>query len=278
METFGRRVPISSPLMETSVGERADRHFMSNFSDDSAAVASDLGFIESQVEVAEPESDTGIAVSGFGAWARSELAKEFNEEAFPRIQSFAYVIGKRTFDILFALAAIIALLPFMVAIAIAIKLTSAGPIFFLQDRVGQDGIFRMVKFRSMYLNDQSDTHHTSFGDPRITSVGALLRRTSLDELPQLFNVVKGEMSIVGPRPELVRFVHKFGEEIPGYMARHVGKGGITGWAQVNGFRGSGTSIATRIEYDLDYLRNWSFCLDLKIVLMTVCKGLVNNAF
>jgi Undecaprenyl-phosphate glucose phosphotransferase len=188
-------------------------------------------------------------------------------------ESLQYVIGKRVFDICFATLAIAVLSPLMLAIAIAIKMTSKGPVFFRQDRIGLNGkTFKMVKFRSMVVNGGSATQHTTPNDSRITAVGHLLRRSSLDELPQFFNVLKGDMSVVGPRPELTYFVHKFRKEIPSYMTRHNIKCGITGWAQVNGLRGSHTSIAKRLEYDLAYIRNWSMVFDLKIILMTVISG------
>ena len=138
--------------------------------------------------------------------------------------------------------------------------------------------FNMLKFRTMELQDlhASNSVHTSRNDKRITSVGRFLRRTSLDELPQFINVLKGNMSVVGPRPELTFFVQKFRQEIPWYMARHNVKCGITGWAQVNGLRGSDTSIPHRIQFDLYYMRNWSMSLDLKIIFLTLFNGLVNR--
>lgn len=256
-----------------------DQGTVSEMSDEGALTATEFGLAESGI-VIESENDAEYSprrtITGFAPGVDDYVDE--GTETFPAIQNFKYTVLKRVFDIVFSAAAILVVSPLMLVIAAAIKFTSRGPVFFVQDRVGNAGIFRMVKFRSMYLNDQSETHHTSFGDPRITGVGVLLRRTSLDELPQLFNVLKGEMSIVGPRPELVKFVEKFAEEIPGYMSRHTGKGGVTGWAQVHGLRGSGTSIATRIDYDLEYLSNWSFWLDLKIILMTIQRGLTNNAF
>ena len=138
--------------------------------------------------------------------------------------------------------------------------------------------FAMLKFRTMYVHDsrESDTRHTERGDRRITPIGRILRRTSLDELPQFINVVKGDMSVVGPRPELTFFVQKFRQEIPRYMTRHNIKCGITGWAQINGLRGSDSSIPQRIQYDLYYMRNWSLALDLKIIFLTVFNSLVNR--
>ena len=196
------------------------------------------------------------------------------------VETVQYQLIKRLFDIAFALFAILITSPTMAFIAVAIKITSPGPVFFRQDRVGHNGNrFQMLKFRTMVVNGASNTSHTSSSDPRVTSIGRILRKTSLDELPQFFNVLKGEMSVVGPRPELSFFVHKFGKEIPTYLSRHTIKGGITGWAQVNGLRGSHTSIATRVQYDLEYIRNWSLGFDLKIIFLTIVSGFSGrNAF
>jgi putative colanic acid biosysnthesis UDP-glucose lipid carrier transferase len=189
------------------------------------------------------------------------------------VETVEYQFVKRLSDIAFATFALIVAGPLMALIAIAIKVTSPGPVFFRQDRVGYNGRrFQMLKFRSMVVNDSSSTSHTSSADPRVTSIGRILRKTSLDELPQFFNVLVGEMSVVGPRPELSFFVRKFRQEIPTYMSRHTVKCGITGWAQVNGLRGSHTSIPVRVQYDLEYIRNWSLGLDLKIIFLTIISG------
>ena len=193
----------------------------------------------------------------------------------------AYALGKRIFDVVFSLAALIATSPVMLLIALAVKLTSWGPVFFVQDRVGLNGrVFRMYKFRTMSAGSarESDTQWTKEKDPRCTVVGSWLRRTSLDELPQFLNVLKGDMSIVGPRPERPHFVREFLEDVSRYNHRHYLKVGITGWAQVNGWRGD-TSIHKRVEYDLYYLRNWSMTFDLKIILLTMFRGMIaRNAY
>jgi exopolysaccharide biosynthesis polyprenyl glycosylphosphotransferase len=197
------------------------------------------------------------------------------------IDSVGYALGKRAFDIAFSMFALLVTAPLMLVIALAIKLTSRGPVMFVQERVSLNGVrFRMLKFRTMAIeHGKGDTEHTKPGDPRVTSMGSLLRRTSLDELPQFINVLMGDMSVVGPRPELTFFVEKFRTEIPSYMARHNVRCGMTGWAQVNGLRGSSTSIPQRIQYDLYYLRNWSMALDLKIIFLTVFRGLISqNAY
>ena len=198
------------------------------------------------------------------------------------IDTVSYAVGKRAFDVCFSLCALIGTLPLIAAIAALIKLTSHGPVLFVQERVSLNGKrFRMLKFRTMRVleDNRCNTCHTSRTDARITPVGRLLRKTSLDELPQFFNVLAGDMSVVGPRPELTFFVQKFRNEIPAYMSRHNVKCGITGWAQVNGLRGSDSSIPERIQYDLDYMRNWSMALDLKIILRTILHGLLSrNAY
>ncbi|MBV8545816.1 MAG: undecaprenyl-phosphate glucose phosphotransferase [Acidobacteria bacterium] len=182
---------------------------------------------------------------------------------------------KRGFDLIVATAALIVFSPVMVVVAIAIKLGDRGPIFYRQERMGLDGKpFEIVKFRSMRVGAEKDTgaKWAEKNDPRRTRVGRFIRETSLDELPQLFNVLLGDMSVVGPRPERPQFVEQFRAEFPHYMLRHKVRAGITGWAQVHGWRGN-TSMRMRIEHDLYYIENWSLMLDLKILFMTVIHGL-----
>jgi len=190
-------------------------------------------------------------------------------------------IVKRTFDIVFSIIAIIVSSPVMLFAYIGIKLTSPGPVLFKQERMGLDRrTFHMFKFRSMHLSDEktADTQWTVENDPRRTKFGAFLRRTSIDELPQFFNVLRGEMSVVGPRPERPYFVDQFKGEIPKYMVKHHIRPGITGWAQTNGLRGD-TSIQDRIMHDLFYIENWTFLFDLRIIVRTIVKGFVNrNAY
>src|ERR1700722_835872 len=184
-----------------------------------------------------------------------------------------YLFQKRIFDVGFSLLVLLLTLPLTLLIALAIRLGSRGPVFFVQDRVGLNGrVFKMFKFRTMRVGSrgEGDTRWTSDEDPRRTSVGTLLRKTNLDELPQFLNVLRGDMSIVGPRPERPYFVERFLEEFDRYNSRHLFKAGITGWAQVNGWRGD-TSIAKRVEYDLYYLRNWSLTFDLQIITMTLLR-------
>ena len=169
----------------------------------------------------------------------------------------------------------------MIVIAIIVKTTSKGPVIFKQERVGlHNKTFKMYKFRSMEVQpvEEEKKGWTKKNDPRVTKIGRILRSTSIDELPQLFNVLKGDMSLIGPRPERPRFVEQFKEEIPRYMIKHQVRPGITGWAQVNGYRGD-TSIKKRIEYDLYYIENWTLTFDIKIILMTFFTGFVNkNAY
>jgi len=196
-------------------------------------------------------------------------------------ESLDYALLKRIFDICFSLSVLILTAPLLGLIALIIRLTSDGPIFFIQERIGLNGKpFKIYKFRSMRAasTSESDTEWTTPEDNRKTPFGTLLRKTSLDELPQFINVLKGDMSVVGPRPERPHFVHKFLQEVSLYNHRHSLKVGITGWAQVNGWRGD-TSIEKRVEFDLYYLQNWTFSFDLRIILMTILSGLMNkNAY
>lgn len=190
-------------------------------------------------------------------------------------------IMKRTFDLMGAFFGLLAISPLLAVIAAAIRFSSPGPVLFRQTRVGYNRKnFEMYKFRTMRVQEVADEQKqwTTRDDPRVTPVGKWLRRLSFDELPQLVNVLRGEMSLVGPRPERPQFVEKFMEEIPKYMVKHMVRPGMTGWAQVHGYRGD-TSIRRRIEYDLYYIENWSLLLDLKILIMTLFKGSVNqNAY
>lgn len=189
-----------------------------------------------------------------------------------------YTPVKRTTDIVFSLLGLVILSPLLAVIAVAIKLTSPGPILYRQERLSLDGtLFEMFKFRSMGVDAEAATGAVwaCADDPRRTAFGAFLRRTSLDELPQLINILKGQMSFVGPRPERPVFVEQFRERIPRYMLRHKVKCGLTGWAQVNGWRGN-TSIEKRIEYDIYYVENWSLTFDLKILWLTLKNGFINK--
>ena len=188
---------------------------------------------------------------------------------------------KRIVDLAGALFGLIVFSPLMLVTALLIKITSPGPVLFSQERIGlHNRPFKMYKFRSMEVQDpgRERSQWTTPHDPRVTPVGRFIRKTSIDEMPQLFNVLIGDMSLVGPRPERPLFVEKFKEEIPRYMIKHQVRPGLTGWAQVNGYRGD-TSITKRIEHDLYYIENWSLGFDFKIMFLTVFKGFINkNAY
>ena len=190
-------------------------------------------------------------------------------------------IIKRSIDVLGAMVGLCIFGPLMALLAFAVKLSSAGPILYVQERMGLDGrTFRMFKFRSMPLDAERDTGPVwmSANDNRPTRIGKFLRSTNLDELPQFFNVLRGDMSLVGPRPERPVFVEQFRRKVPGYYLRHKTKAGMTGWAQVNGWRGN-TSIERRIECDLFYIQNWSVWFDLKIIFLTLLRSFIDkNAY
>lgn len=188
---------------------------------------------------------------------------------------------KRSMDLFGATVALILFSPIMLVCAVLVKLTSPGPVLFKQERIGlHNRPFYMYKFRSMRMQTVEDEAKgwTVKNDPRVTGIGKFMRKTSIDELPQLFNILKGDMSLIGPRPERPQFVEKFKEEIPRYMVKHQVRPGLTGWAQVNGYRGD-TSIRKRIEHDIYYIENWTLGLDIKIIILTFVKGFINkNAY
>ena len=187
-------------------------------------------------------------------------------------------VAKRAVDLIGATVAIILFSPVMLLTVLVVALTEEGSVIYRQERVGlHNQVFYMYKFRSMIMQDEEKekAEWSTRNDPRITPVGKLIRRTSIDELPQLFNVLKGEMSLVGPRPERPQFVQKFRDEIPRYMVKHQVRPGMTGWAQINGYRGD-TSIEKRIEYDLYYIENWTMVFDMKILILTIFKGLFDG--
>ncbi len=215
-------------------------------------IADLLGMVTSQVDM---RTIDGVPLLGL---KESPLSEGYNR------------FVKRMMDIVFSAAGLIILSPLFLIIGIMVKMSSPGPIFYLQKRIGEDGNrFAMIKFRTMIENAEKGVGRVwaQKDDPRRTKLGGFLRRTNLDELPQIFNVLKGEMSLVGPRPERPHFVDKFKEDVPRYMTRHRIKSGMTGWAQVNGLRGN-TSITERTKYDLYYIENWSLIFDLKILFMS----------
>ncbi|MBQ9009945.1 MAG: exopolysaccharide biosynthesis polyprenyl glycosylphosphotransferase, partial [Clostridia bacterium] len=183
---------------------------------------------------------------------------------------------KRGFDIVVSAFLILLTSPLMLLIAIGVRMSSPGPVIFSQERIGKDKKpFRMLKFRSMRVTGTESTGWTTDRDSRRTKFGSFIRKTSLDEIPQFFNVLIGQMSLVGPRPEIPYHVSHYKEEIPRYLIRQQVRPGITGWAQINGLRGD-TSIKKRVEYDLWYIDNWSFSLDLHILIKTLFGGMVNS--
>ena len=188
------------------------------------------------------------------------------------------VVVKRVTDIVLSITILLAVSPLMLVISLLVKATSIGHVFYRQERMGLDGrIFSMLKFRTMETQAEKETGPVwaAKGDSRKTIIGSFLRKTSMDELPQFFNVLKGDMSIVGPRPEREFFIQQFRSKIPKYMLRHKMKAGITGWAQISGWRGN-TSLEKRIEYDIYYIENWSLRFDLEIMWLTIWRGLVNK--
>ncbi len=203
-----------------------------------------------------------------------------NIRRVPLTSTFNWYI-KRAVDIVGSLVAIIIFSPIMIISAIVIKSKGDGPVFFVQERVGlHNKPFKMYKFRTMVEQkpEEEEKEWTTKNDPRVTGYGKFLRKTSIDETPQFFNILKGDMSLIGPRPERPQFVEQFKEEIPRYMIKHQVRPGLTGWAQVHGYRGD-TSIRKRIEYDIYYIENWTIWLDVEIILLTFLKGFVNkNAY
>jgi exopolysaccharide biosynthesis polyprenyl glycosylphosphotransferase len=192
-----------------------------------------------------------------------------------RLENIGWGMLKRGFDLVVSILGLVLLSPLFLILAVGVKCSSPGPILFRQTRVGyKRRPFEMLKFRSLRQNKEENTAWTKDSDPRRTKFGAFIRKTSLDELPQLINVLKGDMSLVGPRPELPHFVEQFRETIPYYMVKHQVKPGMTGWAQVNGLRGD-TSIEERIEKDLWYIEHWSPWLDLRILFKTFFGGAIN---
>ena len=263
------------------IGRLADvPHLLQKFRIELAIVAIDSREHDALIEMIEECEGVNVEfmiVPDFVEIMTSRMSvKEIEGIPFVRIKGVPMTtwgrIAKRLADFVVSVVLIALLSPLFLLLAILIKLTSAGPVFFTQERVGLDGVkFKMIKFRSMKAGAELHDKFAGLGvpnDPRQTFFGKILRRTSLDELPQLFNVLKGEMSLVGPRPERPYFVDQFKRLVPKYLDRHRVKTGMTGWAQVNGLRGN-SSLDERIKYDIYYIENWSMGLDLKILLKTL---------
>lgn len=184
--------------------------------------------------------------------------------------------AKRSFDVVVSFLLLVLLSPLFLILALAIRISTSGPVFFKQERVGYNKKhFTMYKFRSMVVNDTQDSAWSTASDTRRTRVGSLLRKTSLDELPQLYNVLRGDMSLIGPRPEIPYYVEQFRESVPLYMVKNQVRPGMTGWAQIHGLRGD-TSIPDRVKHDIWYIENWSFGLDIEILLRTAFGGMLNR--
>ena len=242
----------------------------------------ELNFINYAIECAEKEGIRISLISLFNDYFPSHVTinnvgrtKLIDMRATP-LDNFFFASIKRMIDIMGSLFGIIILSPVMLIVAIGVKLSSPGPVFFTQNRVGLNKKpFNMLKFRSMRVNDEETTGWSKDVDPRKTKFGSFIRKFSIDELPQLFNVLKGDMSLVGPRPEIPYYVRQFKEDVPLYLVRQQVRPGMTGWAQIHGLRGD-TSIEDRVKYDIWYIENWSLWLDVKILFKTVFGGIINN--
>jgi Undecaprenyl-phosphate glucose phosphotransferase len=265
-------------------------YYLNNFHIDEVFVTLSIKQYDKLGEIIELCEKNGVRTQIIPDYYKYIPAKPYVEELdglpvinirYVPLDNLINKVMKRIFDIIAALSAIIIFSPIMLISAIVIKITSPGPILFMQERVGLNKkMFKMYKFRSMKIQKFEDevTQWTTKNDSRKTKLGNFIRKTSIDELPQLFNVLKGDMSLIGPRPERPYFVEQFKEQIPKYMIKHQVRPGMTGWAQVNGWRGD-TSIEKRIEHDIYYIENWSFWLDIKIIFYTIIKGFVNeNAY
>lgn len=277
----GNSVPVLG-----SVGELAD--IVAERNVDQVLVAlpiHQLGALQGIMEVLSRETvDVRLIPDFYQYVTLCGSVEEFSGMPIINLQStplFGWnLVVKRVFDLLIAGTGWLLISPLFLCLALLVRLTSRGPVFYRQERIGMDGQrFDMFKFRTMYVDaEESGARMAVASDPRCTPVGALLRRFSLDELPQLWNVVRGDMSLVGPRPERPCFIEDFKRDIPRYALRHKIKAGMTGWAQINGMRGN-TSITKRIEMDLYYIENWSLTLDIKILLRTVLGGFLSpNAY
>ena len=248
----------------------------------SAIEAEDYGRTEMIVQACEK---TGCKLSIIPLYAEYMSARpQFDDlDGIPLLnvrriplENMANAFVKRAMDIVFSAITLIVFSPLMLICAVGVKLSSPGPIIFKQERIGRNKTpFFMYKFRSMRVNNQEDTGWSKQEDNRKTAFGSFIRKYSLDEFPQFWNVLKGDMSLVGPRPEIPYFVDQFKEKVPRYMLKHLVRPGITGWAQVNGLRGD-TSIPERIRFDIWYIENWSIALDFKILFLTVFGGKFKN--
>lgn len=287
----GRVTAIGKNKREVWVGDLEDlEYYLEEFHVDEIFIALKITQYESLGKILEVSEKQGTRVNIIPAYYKYVPSKSNIEELdgmqvinlrYIPLDHLANRMIKRGLDILISLVAIMITSPIMIMTAFMIKATSKGPILYKQERIGLNKKpFMMYKFRSMKEQkvDEEKTQWTVENDPRKTKVGTFIRKTSIDEVPQFFNVLKGDMSIIGPRPERPYFVEQFKEEIPKYMIKHHVRPGITGWAQVNGWRGD-TSIEKRIQCDIYYIENWDIWLDIKIIFLTIFNGFVNkNAY
>ena len=281
--TMYKKIPVIGTLQQLE-------HFLARMSLDEIAITLSIKEYEKLEGVVTTCEKSGVHTKFVPDYYKFIPTRPYTEDLYglpvinirnvPLSNTFNRLI-KRLVDIIGALAALIIFAIPMLIVALLIKLTSEGPVIFSQVRVGRHNkTFKMYKFRSMRLQKENEEKKawTTSSDPRVTGIGKFIRKTSIDELPQFFNILKGDMSLVGPRPERPYFVEKFKEEIPRYMIKHQVSPGLTGWAQINGYRGD-TSIRKRIDHDLYYIENWSLALDFKIMFLTIFKGFINkNAY
>ncbi len=281
--TIYKKVPVIGSLMQLE-------EFLSRMTLDEIAITLSINEYEKLEQVVAVCEKSGVHTKFIPDYHNFIPTRPYTEDLYglpvinirnvPLSNTFNQLI-KRLVDVFGALVALTIFSIPMLIVAILIKLTSRGPVIFTQVRVGKHNkTFKMYKFRSMVLQKEGEEKKawTTSSDPRVTGIGKFIRRTSIDEFPQFFNVLKGDMSLVGPRPERPYFVEKFKEEIPRYMIKHQVSPGLTGWAQIHGYRGD-TSIRKRIDHDLYYIENWTLGLDFRIMFLTIFKGFINkNAY
>jgi exopolysaccharide biosynthesis polyprenyl glycosylphosphotransferase len=272
------RLGVYSQILETAQENKVDTFLI-------ALPSSENDKLYAMMKLCEGENFEFLLVPDFLEMITSSVrVQEIDNIPFLKIKSIPMNIWnrilKRTFDIIFSGLILLITSPLIIILAFLVRFTSRGPVFYKQERISLAGKkFGMIKFRSMVTDAERETGavFVSENDPRYTSIGKFLRKFSLDELPQFINVLKGDMSIVGPRPEREHFINIMKEKIPKYLERHRVKCGITGWAQVNGLRGSNTSLEKRIEYDIYYIENWSIVFDMKIIIKTIKEMFFSKA-
>lgn len=278
--------PVAEPLLQPILGDYASLDkLLREPGIDEVVIALDpdeTGFLMSSIRQCEQNGTRASVIPYFSATMSAQPtintigSLKMISLRSNRLDNLGFAFLKRSFDITLSLLALLIASPLLLLVAVGVKLSSPGPILFKQERVGLNKqVFSMFKFRSMRVNAHETSGWTRRGDPRRTRFGALLRKLSIDELPQLINVLKGDMSLVGPRPEIPFFVDQYRESIPLYMVKHQVRPGLTGWAQVHGYRGD-TSIEERIRHDIWYIENWSIALDVKIMFLTLFGGWYNQ--